>query len=248
MVYKMIIFVDHLFILLLFVVLPVYGAWSFRLYLRRIEAGAAPNRIQLYRQTLVMQWVAFAVVAGTWFYLGRPAADIGIARSGLLQIAGGVLALGIVTAYLLYAWRTAGKMSPQQRDETITGLGPLIHVLPINRRDYRHFVGVSLTAGIVEEFLYRGFAFWYLAHYMPTWAVVLSSSVIFGLGHAYQGAGGVARVTLVGFAFGILYVLTGSIWLPILAHIIVDIVQGAIVLELLRSRQGNGERTATQHA
>jgi membrane protease YdiL (CAAX protease family) len=69
---------------------------------------------------------------------------------------------------------------------------------------------------------------------MPTWAVIVVSSLAFGLGHSYQGAGGVARVTLIGLAFGAFYVFTGTIWLPMLAHAVLDIVQGASILEILR--------------
>ena len=61
---------------------------------------------------------------------------------------------------------------------------------------------------------------------MPMWAVVVVSSVAFGLGHSYQGAGGMVRVTLIGLVFGALYVFTGSIWIPIVAHVILDVLQG----------------------
>lgn len=234
MVYKSMHLVDHIFILLLFVIMPIYGAWSFKGYLERIAAGAPPNRIRLYQQTIVQQWVAFAVVAGVWTMLGRPASELGFVASSTIQLWGGASALALVTAYLLYAWSAAGKLNSEDRATAVAGLGTLVHFLPRDNRDYRQFVGVSITAGIVEEFLYRGFAFWYLAHFMPMWAVVLVSSIAFGLGHSYQGAGGVARVTLVGIAFGIFYVLTGSIWLPMLAHAVLDILQGATVLAILR--------------
>jgi membrane protease YdiL (CAAX protease family) len=44
------------------------------------------------------------------------------------------------------------------------------------------------------------------------------------------------RVTLGGIAFGAYYLLTGSIWLPIIAHALVDLLQGAMVYEYLRER------------
>jgi len=234
MVYKTMHLVDHIFILLLFGVLPFYGAWSFKKYLKQIAAGAPPNRVRLYQETLVLQWVAFAVVAAEWAMLGRPAADLGFTASSTLQISVGASVLALVTAYLVYAWQAAGKMTEEEKSTAAEGLGALVHFLPQDDRDYRHFVGLSITAGIVEEFLYRGFAFWYLAHFMPMWAVVLVSSIAFGLGHTYQGAGGAVRVALIGIAFGALYVLTGSIWLPMLAHVVLDILQGAGVLEILR--------------
>jgi membrane protease YdiL (CAAX protease family) len=226
--------VDHIFIVLLFVAQPIHGAYSYRRYLRRLEAGTAEGRISLYRQTLTLEWVAFAVVAGAWLVLSRPFAPLGFVASSTLQLAGGLAVLALVTLYLVHAWRKSRRMSPEEKARQASSFGSLIHLMPQDDRDYRHFVGVSITAGIVEEFLYRGFTFWYLAFFMPVWAVVIVSSLAFGLGHTYQGASGVLRVTLIGLAFGAFYVFTGSIWLPMLAHAVLDIVQGASILEVLR--------------
>jgi membrane protease YdiL (CAAX protease family) len=44
------------------------------------------------------------------------------------------------------------------------------------------------------------------------------------------------RAGLVGFAFALFYVGTGSIWLPIVAHALLDILQGVALYELLRRR------------
>ena len=77
---------------------------------------------------------------------------------------------------------------------------------------------------------------WYLVQFMPLWVAVIVASVIFGLGHSYQGINGASRAGLVGLAFGILYVGTGSIWLPIIAHMLLDVLQGGTIYELLRKR------------
>ena len=88
---------------------------------------------------------------------------------------------------------------------------------------------VAITAGICEEIIFRGFLLRYL-HVFP-WTLnltlaLLISSVIFGFHHLYQGAGGVAGTAIVGVLFGLLFVLTGSLLLPIIFH-------GAIDLRLL---------------
>jgi membrane protease YdiL (CAAX protease family) len=125
-------------------------------------------------------------------------------------------------------------MTQDEKDKQIESFGDLVYIMPRTARDFRHFVAVSITAGIVEEVVYRAFVFWYLAQILPIWAVIVVSSVAFGLAHSYQGIGGMVRVFLIGLAFGIFYVVTGSIWLPMLAHAILDIVQGASIKEVLR--------------
>lgn len=228
--------VDHLFVLLLFVVQPIYGAWAYRRYVARVEAGEPSNRIRLYGENFVLEWVALGVLALAWYLFGRPAADLGFVAPGGTGFWFGAGVLLLATVYLVVSWRSALKMSDDEKAKHRESFGILVHLMPQTDRDYRYFFGLSITAGIVEEILYRGFVFWYLLMLMPVWAVIIVSAVAFGLGHSYQGAAGVVRVTLIGLAFGIFYVVTGSIWLPMLAHAVLDIVQGATLLAILRSK------------
>ena len=226
--------VDHVFVMLLFVVQPIHGAYTYRRYLARIEAGASSNRIRLYKQTLVLEWLALAVLATAWYLLGRPASDLGFVAPQGKNFLIGVGILIVVTGILIYEWRSALAASDDERKQQQDAFGTLLHFLPQTARDYRYFVGVSVTAGIVEEILYRGFAIWYLALFMPIWAAIVGSAVMFGLGHSYQGAAGVVRVAAIGLVLGAFYWFTGSIWLAMLAHAILDIIQGATILAILR--------------
>jgi membrane protease YdiL (CAAX protease family) len=106
--------------------------------------------------------------------------------------------------------------------------------VPHTRQELRSFMGVSITAGIVEEIVYRGFVLWYLGLYMPLWLAIVVSSLAFGLAHSYQGPSGALRCGLVGLVFGIFYVMTGSIWLPIIGHVLLDALQGLTTREILR--------------
>ncbi len=226
--------VDHVFVLLLVLVQPVYGAVAFRRYRARIASGQAANRRQMYIETLTLQWLALAGLVLAWVILERPAA-----RLGLIMPYGGGFWIGacavlILAAFLVRSQRSARRMSDLEKAGHRDSFGELVHFLPQTDREFRYFVGLSMTAGIVEELLYRGFLLWYLSLHAPLWAAVLLSSIAFGLAHSYQGISGFVRTGLVGFAFAILYVVSGSIWLPIIAHALVDILQGAMILELLR--------------
>ena len=229
--------VDHLFIILLFVVQPIHGAWAYRRYLEKIAAGEPEDRVKLYRQTAILEWVALAALAAAWWFYGRPASDLGMVAATETGFWVGCALLVLATVFLIYSWQRAKSATANDRAQQIETLGKLVHFLPQTDREYRTFFGLSITAGIVEEVIYRGFVFWYLAQLMPLWAVVGLSSIVFGLGHSYQGIAGVVRVTLIGLAFGAFYLLTGSIWLPIIAHAVLDILQGAAIVELLRDRE-----------
>lgn len=237
--------VDHLFVFLLFVVQPIHGAYAYRQYIRKLNTGET-DRVRLYRETFAGEWIAFAVLVGTWLYLDRSFAELGFVAPGGRDFWIGVALLVAVCGFLVYSWLRAVAMTDNDKTRQRESFGDLAHFMPQSNREYRSFFGLSITAGIVEETIYRGFVFWYLAQLMPLWAVVLVSSLAFGLGHSYQGAGGIVRVTLIGIAAGALYLYSGSIWLPIVAHALLDILQGAMTLEILRNHKSHsGNRSSS---
>lgn len=235
--------VDHLLVIVL-LALPVYSYFSYRRTVARAEAGEVFSRPQLYAQTQALEWALFAAVAGLWLVGERPLADLGFIEPGGAGFAWSVLASAAALGYLLLAWQKVRQMDASDRARQVDALGDLRFFLPVDRRDFRHFCGLSVTAGFVEEIVFRGFLFWYLGQYMPLWAVVLVSSLIFGLAHSYQGVGGIVRVFGVGIGFALLYHFSGSLWLPMVVHALGDILQGRIVLELLRSETRPAETAA----
>ena len=230
--------VDHVFVLLLVLVQPVHGAAAFRRYHAHIVAGHAANRRRLYTETLALEWLALAGLVLAWMMLERPAASLGliVPHGGGFWISACVVL--ILAAFLVRSLRSARCMTEFEKAGHRGSLGELVHFLPRTDREFRHFVGLSITAGIVEELVYRGFLLWYLSVHAPLWVAVLLSSVAFGPAHSYQGISGFVRTGLAGFAFAILYVASGSIWLPIIAHAMIDILQGAMILEIFRRDRG----------
>ena len=225
---------DHLFVLLVFVVQPIHGALEYRKFLRQIAAGNAPDPSVLYRDTAIAEWNALLVLVVAWYWLGRPFADLGFVVAVGPGFYVGVALIVVASVLLLQNMRKLHAMTAQQKQVQVDALGDLVHFLPRTRRHLRHFTGLSVTAGVVEEIVYRGFVIWYLGSFMPLWAAVVVSSVFFGLGHSYQGLPGVLRTGAVGLVLAVFYIVTGSIWLPIIAHALFDMLQGRMVFELLR--------------
>ena len=226
--------VDHVFVLLLLVVQPVYGYIESRRLEAEAQAGNILDRQRFYRQTASLEWVFLAALAAAWVFYERPITDLGFVAPGGTRFWIGVGLLMVLVAGLAYAVHLARQASESECNKQAESMGKLAKYLPHTRSELNTFYGLSVTAGVVEEIVYRGFLFWYLSHVMPLWLAVVASSVIFGFAHSYQGAGGALRCGLVGLAFGSYYVLTGSIWLPIIAHALFDILQGAAIFEVLR--------------
>ncbi len=84
---------------------------------------------------------------------------------------------------------------------------------------------VAPAAALCEEFVYRG----YLLATLPAWLHSVSwswalASVIFGLAHAYQGPGGVARAALLGAWLAYPVLRLGNLCPSIAAHFLIDAV------------------------
>ena len=107
-----------------------------------------------------------------------------------------------------------------------------------------HFLLISLTvawtlAAFGEEFVYRGYLLTRIARVLGdtprAWlGALVVTSILFGVGHQYQGLSGMITAGLGGFVFGLLYLVTGrNLWASVIAHGTMDTV-GFLLLFLGR--------------
>ncbi len=98
-----------------------------------------------------------------------------------------------------------------------------------------HLLLISLAvawtlAAFGEEFVYRGYLLTRIARALGgaprAWVGGLTvTSILFGVGHAYQGWSGMITAGLGGFVFGLLYLATGrNLWVAVIAHGTMDTV------------------------
>lgn len=227
--------IDHLFVLAFAVAQPIIGLVSFRRFVRRIKAGATADLNHLYMTTMLGHWAMFCVALAIWSSMDRAWPTLGFGLALDWWFLAGVVLAGVAIFFMGLQLRRLRGMNPADLRQQ---LGDLAYILPRDERELRRFYAVSVTAGIVEETLWRGFLIWYLVQFLPLWAAAIISAIAFGLAHAYQGAAHLPSVTLVGAIFVVLYLVTGSLWLPILLHAVVDIVQGHAAHHALRPAAG----------
>ncbi len=89
-------------------------------------------------------------------------------------------------------------------------------------------VVVWVVVAFVEEVIFRGYMMGELIAVfgnskLVVGAVLVLSSVIFGLAHWYQGQSGALSTGIIGFMMGLIFIYTGyNLWLPILTHGCID--------------------------
>ncbi len=230
---------DHGFVFIFVIVFPIAGFFGFRRLLRRADAGESVNRSQLYRNTVTGHWILFLICMAMWAGEARPWTKLGFALQLDLWFALAAILTALGIAVLLMQSRQVKTATQEQINGIRERFGKLSIIIPRNGSELARFYGLSITAGIVEEILWRGFLIWYLGQFMPLWAAAIVSSLGFGMAHAYQGLSHLPQVTAVGAALAGLYLLAGSIWLPMILHAAVDIVQGRLAYDVINRGTGN---------
>lgn len=213
---------------LIFLFLGVAVPWRGHLRLKKLLQRPTIDtneRLTLYAATIALQWILLGVVAWRAIARGLTPAELGI--SGHLSssiVIAGVLGAVIIGGLQWLNLRRMGKMqgpAPDFMRKLVSRILPhsLVELLP--------YLALAVTAGVCEEFLYRGFAMAGLARAgLATWVVVLITSLLFGLAHAYQGRAGILGTAVLGALFAVARILYGSLALVMIWHTVVDIVAG----------------------
>lgn len=212
-----------IFILLGFVI-PWRGYARMR-HLMALPEVTGRERIKMYLATIFFQWALTILVAWRAFARGMSPRELGL--SSVTSIS--VLAVTVVGALLIFAahWanvrRMAGSDHPNLR--RLRALGS--RLFPRSRAEMALFVALSLTAGLCEEFLFRGFVMAALVRAgLTTWAVVILSSAMFGLAHLYQGKGGSLGTGILGTLFALVRVGYQNLLPAVAWHSALDIAAG----------------------
>ncbi|HEY0737567.1 MAG TPA: CPBP family intramembrane glutamic endopeptidase [Herpetosiphonaceae bacterium] len=179
------------------------------------------SRLGHYWHTIRWQWlcVALLVVAvpplEIIYRTARP-----YEHPALWFIVLGNIILGMYAPIVL-AW-----ISPRLRRGLLAYFGRVRAWLPQTPRERAVWVLLSVTTGVCEEVLFRGFALHYLtrgplALSLPLGVVI--ACALFGVGHRYQGWRGALQTCGFGACMCALFVATGSLLLPIVVHILVNL-------------------------
>ena len=215
-----------LILFVLGVVVPWRGRARLRELLAKSELGSA-DRVRLYVSTITFQWVATIVVGWRAAAHGLTTDKLGLSLA--MAERPKVLAVGVGGAVALAVLQVLNLRRMGRADSGIQGsLQNLARkIFPRTQTERAAFLLLGITAGVCEEFLYRGFAMAaFPAAGLPMWLAVLASAGLFGLAHLYQGRGGAVGTFLMGILFGAVRNGYHSLVPVMLWHAAVDIAAG----------------------
>jgi len=189
----------------------------------QLRAMENAERIAIYERTIFFQWLVFFLVLaglrlrGTSFYavlgerwrsLRQFLVDLGF---GLLFLMGSIFLTSLLTSH---AQESATNKATQ-------------FLLPQTGLELAWWVALSLTAGICEETLYRGYLqrqFMSFTKSAP-FGIVLSG-VLFGAAHSYQGLRQAAVIASMGALGGAMAYWRKSTRPGMFAHMLQDLLGG----------------------
>lgn len=96
---------------------------------------------------------------------------------------------------------------------SITSINPILYIIPP--------FTMALSAGIIEEILFRGIIFRIIEEKLGSYFSLLISSIIFGLLHIFNSnssVAGIGLVILAGLLLAGAYIYTRNLWFPIAIH------------------------------
>jgi membrane protease YdiL (CAAX protease family) len=110
-------------------------------------------------------------------------------------------------------------------------------VIPRTPHEKSIFAGLSVTAGICEELVFRGFLIHTLTAASGSIALAtVLSTVVFGWMHTYQGVKGAAGAGVLGAILAVPVLITGSILPSVVAHAAIDVLAGIVFAPKLHGR------------
>jgi len=213
---------------LIFFVLGLILPWRGRVRVKKLLAMphvSTTERLTLYASTIAFQWFAVAVVAWRAWVHGFTASQLGLTIHDRTRIlVASIVGAATIAALQWVNLRRVGRIPVEARG-SLQAIAE--RILPQSTVELLPYLALAMTAGLCEEFLYRGFALAVLVHVgLQTWAVVLLSSILFGLAHSYQGRGGIVMTLLIGLLLGTSRIAYASLVPAIFWHSAVDVVAG----------------------
>jgi uncharacterized protein len=214
---------QHALALFLFVGVPIWDA----LETRALKTSTNPRRkILSYQRIVLLLWtaaiVAWIVLRSSVFFVW-PAVHLATQQKIGASFGWGFAAAFAVGSLLQVV---LVRRSATAREKILGAFRRLAFILPVTPEERAWFALVSVTAGICEETLYRGFLIRYLSNgpwHAGLWVALAIASISFGLAHGYQGLSGIIGTALLGAVMAVLFLASGSLWLPMALHAIIDL-------------------------
>ncbi len=191
------------------------------------------SKLGLYAWNILAEWSLVAWCIWIMLRNGLTLSDLGEGLESPLRalLVSGVLVVIVVVVGII-SKSQAKKADPERLRKATSGFSRL---LPLTSTERAVWVPLSFTAGVCEEFLYRGWLLQlFAAVFGSLWIGLILYSIVFGFAHSYQGRKGIIGTGVMGAIFGGIFVLSRSLLPGQLLHGFIDLRNGYAFAKIAR--------------
>jgi membrane protease YdiL (CAAX protease family) len=204
-----------------------------RSFLRRSHAEQPRARLWLYEALVAELWTGVALVVSLWLYEGRSwtLLRLNVPDGWRLWVS-----VGSVLAVIVALGATTVRLERLTRRKRVRMSTEAAARAPHTKHELAWWAAVSVSAGLAEELIFRGYLIWALQPLLGLWGAAVLSLVVFAVAHAYQGAAGVVATGVVGGLLTLVVLVFGSLWPAVAIHLLIDLQQGFAAWLVLRKQ------------
>jgi uncharacterized protein len=195
------------------------------------------KRLRAYIYLVVYQWTLTGCVALVWVADGRPWSSLRLGAPNLWGFGASLALAGLFLAFSLIQ-RTAILQRPELAAVARRQITEAEGIMPHTQPEHRLWAPVTLTAGICEEVLFRGFLLTFATGLVGLVAAAVITSILFGVFHAYYGWKGIVKTGALGLGFALLAIWSASLIPGIILHAAMDLVSGDLGYRVLTQSTG----------
>jgi hypothetical protein len=206
----------------------VLTLWSIYGMVRLFLPTAGPPRLMVYTSSMIVQYLLVGSTIAGLYHRRQFVSDVlgGLSVEGLATDFGrgfGVF-LGGLAVMLGVGLPVRLLFHPHDHSAVVQALRPHTPA------ELAIWVLVSLTAGVCEEFVFRG----YLLRQFHRWTgsvglAIAVSTLVFGCMHFYEGPAAVVQITGLGAWYAVVAVRRGDLRSVMVAHFLHDAFTGTIL-------------------
>jgi len=183
------------------------------------------ERIKLYVSTILFQWTLTALVGWRALERGLSLQRLGISGGSGFSIA--LLAAGGAALIAVGHWMNLRRMAGANHPAAEKLRAMATRLFPRSALETVFYILLAMTAGICEEFIFRGFVIAALFQAgLSAWMAIVLSSAMFGVAHLYQGKSGSVGTGILGALFAWVRIAYHSLLPVVIWHAVLDIVAG----------------------
>ena len=187
------------------------------------------SKIRAYQEAMLFMWLPTFLLLALLLLKSIDSKALGVSWQGTMANWVGIAVVCLVIGYFAYSLYSL-YVSAEQRNAFRQALSDnYAWMIPYTRQELVWFtLGLSLSAGLCEELLFRAFLIGVLSEQLGTLPSLLLSSAAFGICHCYQGWKNIIRTALIGLLLGVVFIFTELLWVVVIIHTAIDAYGGLV--------------------